>query len=137
MGTNDFPSYRYTDILLIYAEADCRANNKPTADGMEILNMIHRRAYGKDPLVASDVDFQLADYDMNSFINLVLKEGLYEQMDEGKRFFALKRTGKLKEAVKYARGVDVVDTQLLWPIPSIEYLYNKAIDPVKDQNPGY
>lgn len=136
-GTNDWPAYRYTDMLLIYAEADCRVNNGPTADGMEKLNMIHRRAYGKDPAVVSDIDFKVTNYTKETFIDLVLKEGLYEQIDEGKRFFALKRTGKIKEAVKYARGVNVVDTHLLWPIPSIEYLYNKAIDPIKDQNPGY
>jgi starch-binding outer membrane protein, SusD/RagB family len=136
-GTNDWPAYRYTDILLVYAEADCRVNNGPTTDGMEKLNMIHRRAYGMDPDVASAIDFNVADYTKDTFIDLVLKEGLYEQMDEGKRFFALKRTGKIKEAVKYARGIDVVDKHLLWPIPSVEYLYNKAIDPTTDQNPGY
>lgn len=136
-GKNDWPAYRYTDMFLIYAEADCRVNNGPTADGIEKLNMIHRRAYGKDPNVASDIDYKLTDYTESSFIDLVLKEGLYEQMDEGKRKFALIRTGKIKEAVKYARGVGVLDISLLWPIPSIEYLYNNAIDPTKDQNPGY
>lgn len=136
-GTNDWPVYRYTDMFLIYAEADCMLNNGPTADGMEKLNMLHRRAYGKDPAATSEIDFKITEYTKDTFIDLVLKEGLYEQIDEGKRFFALKRTGKIKEAVKYARGVNVVDTQLLWPIPSIEYLYNKAIDPIKDQNPGY
>lgn len=136
-GRNDWPAYRYTDVLLIYAEADCRANNGPTADGMEKLNMIHRRAYGEDPLAASTVDFKLADYNRDTFIDLVLLEGAYEQMDEGKRFFALKRTGKLKDAIKYARGIDLVDNHLLWPIPAVEYLYNGAIDPTTDQNPGY
>jgi len=134
---NDWPAYRYTDVLLMYAEADCQVNNGPSADAVEKLNMVHRRAYGKDPMVASDLDFKPTDYNKNSFIDLVLKEGAYEQMDEGKRFFVLKRTGKLKDAVKYARGIDVVDTHLLWPIPAIEYLYNKAIDPVENQNPGY
>ena len=136
-GRNDWPAYRYTDVLLIYAEADCRANTGPTADGIEKLNMIHRRAYGYDPLILSPIDYKVTDYNKDTFIDLVLKEGCYEQMDEGKRFFALKRTGKLKEAVKYARGIDVVDTHLLWPIPAVEYLYNGAIDPTTDQNPGY
>ncbi|TAL72139.1 MAG: RagB/SusD family nutrient uptake outer membrane protein [Bacteroidetes bacterium] len=134
---NDWPAYRYPDILLFYAEADCMVNNGPTVDGMGKLNMIHRRAYGMDPTVASSIDFNAANYTKDTFLNLVLKEKGYEQMDEGKRYFELKRTGKLKEAVKYARGVDVVDAALLWPIPSVEYNYNKAIDPVKDQNPGY
>ena len=134
---NDYPAYRYPDILLYYAEADCRVNNGPTADGLEKLNMIHRRAYGKDPSVASSIDYNLSDYTEDTFLDLVLKEECYEQMDEGKRYLELKRTGKLKEAVKYARGVDVVDTHLLWAIPSVEFNYNGAIDPITDQNPGY
>ena len=136
-GRNDWPAYRYTDVLLFYAEADSRMNNGPTADGMEKLNMIHRRAYGLDPMAPSAIDYEAANYNNETFIDLVLKEGGYEQMDEGKRFFALRRTGRLKAAVKYARGIDVSDTHLLWPIPATEYLYNGAIDPNTDQNPGY
>ncbi|MEL7589553.1 MAG: RagB/SusD family nutrient uptake outer membrane protein [Prolixibacteraceae bacterium] len=136
-GTNDYPAYRYPDILLFYAEADCRVNNGPTADGMEKLNMIHRRAYGYDPDVASSIDFNINNYDEDSFIDLVLQEGLYEQMDEAKRFLELKRTGKLEEVVKENRGLDVAESHLLFPVPSVEYDYNGAIDPTTDQNPGY
>jgi len=137
VGNNDFPAYRYPDILLFYAEADCRANNGPTAGGMEKLNMIHRRAYGKDPNVTSTIDFKVADYTKDTFIDLVLKEGCYEQFDEAKRFFELRRTGKFQEVIKLNRGIDVTEAVLLWPIPKAEYDYNKAIDPTKDQNPGY
>lgn len=134
---NDFPAYRYPDILLFYAEADCRVNNGPTTDGMEKLNMIHRRAYGNDPNVASSVDFNIGDYSKDTFIDLVLKEGCYEQMDEAKRFFELKRTGKFEEVILENCGITVAVSHLLWPIPNVEYDYNKAIDPTKDQNPGY
>lgn len=136
-ATNDYPAYRYTDILLFYAEAECRINNGPTNDGMEKLNMIHRRAYGYDPNTVSPVDFRLSDYNKDTFIDLLLKEGMYEQIDEAKRFLELKRTGKLKELVKANRGIDVAESHLLFPIPSVEYDYNGAIDPTKDQNPGY
>jgi hypothetical protein len=136
-GKNDFPAYRYPDILLFYAEADCRVNNGPTTDGMEKLNMIHRRAYGFDPNGASSVDFNKNDYNKESFIDLVLQEGMYEQMDEAKRFLELKRSGKLAEIVKMNHGIDVQVGALLWPIPNTEYDYNKAIDPTTDQNPGY
>ena len=136
-GTNDYPAYRYPDILLFYAEADCRVNNGPTADGMEKLNMIHRRAYGYNSKSVSSVDFELSDYGEESFIDLVLQEGLYEQMDEAKRFLELKRTGKLKEVVKENCGIDVTESHLLFPIPSVEYDYNGAIDATTDQNPGY
>jgi len=136
-GTNDYPAYRYPDILLFYAEADCRVNNGPTSDGMEKLNMIHRRAYGYRPTMTSPVDFKLSDYNKESFIDLLLQEGLYEQMDEAKRFLELKRTGKLKEVVKKNCGIDVAESHLLFPVPSVEYDYNGAIDATTDQNPGY
>jgi hypothetical protein len=136
-GDNDYPAYRYPDILLFYAEADCRVNSGPTADGMEKLNMIHRRAYGYDPNTASPVDFDASDYDEDSFIDLILQEGLYEQMDEAKRYLELKRTGKLEEVVLENRGIEVAESHLLFPIPSVEYDYNGAIDATTDQNPGY
>jgi starch-binding outer membrane protein, SusD/RagB family len=133
----DYPIYRYADLLTIYAEADCMANGGPTPDGMEKLNMVHRRGYGYDPTQPSPVDFVAADYNEDTFIDLVLKERLYELFSEHKRFYDLKRTGKLKEVIKDVKGIDVADKHLLWPIPNSEYNYNKAIDEVNDQNPGY
>ena len=135
---NDFPLYRYADVLLLYAEADCRASGSPAADAMEKLNMIHRRAYGKNPVSPdASVDFKLSDYNKDTFVDLVLKERGYETQFEAKRWLDLKRTGKVKEIIKAATGKDVADKHLLWPIPVSELNYNSAIDPVKDQNPGY
>lgn len=134
---NDFPMYRYADLLLLYAEASCQGAGSPTADGMEKLNMVHRRAYGYNLLQPSPVDFKLADYDKESFTTLVIKERGYETQAEGKRWLDLVRTGKVKEYIKAATGKNVADINLLWPIPVTEMNYNKAIDPNKDQNPGY
>ena len=137
ISTCDYPAYRYTDILLFYAEADCRVNDRPTSEGIEKLNMIHRRAYGYDYSIPSPVDYNVSDYTKDSFIELVIQEGLYEQMDEAKRFLELKRTGKLIEYVKKNRNLDVNIAHILFPIPQGEYDYNGAIDPTTDQNPGY
>ena len=135
---NDYPIYRYADLLLLYAEADCRASGSPSADALEKLNMIHRRAYGKNPILPdASVDFKLSDYTKDSFIDLVIKERGYETQIEGKRWLDLKRTGKVKEMIKAAVGKNVADKHLLWPIPVSELNYNSAIDPSKDQNPGY
>ncbi|CAL1516437.1 RagB/SusD family nutrient uptake outer membrane protein [Chitinophaga sp. MM2321] len=138
-GGNDYPMYRYADLLLFYAESASRANNGPTADAMEKLNMVHRRAYGKNPLVAdATVDFKLSDYSSaQSFLDLVVKERGYEDCSEGKRWLDLKRMGIAKDVIKAVKGITVADKHMLWPIPRIEYNYNKAIDPIKDQNPGY
>ncbi|UYQ94142.1 RagB/SusD family nutrient uptake outer membrane protein [Chitinophaga horti] len=138
-GGNDYPMYRYADVLLFYAESVAQAAGAPNADAMEKLNMVHRRAYGKDPLIADPtVDFNLADYaGKQAFIDLVMKERGYETVGEAKRWFDLKRLGIAQQAIKAAKGKDMTQRHLLWPIPVSETNYNKYIDPVKDQNPGY
>ncbi|WP_295117459.1 RagB/SusD family nutrient uptake outer membrane protein [uncultured Chitinophaga sp.] len=138
-AANDYPVYRYADILLFYAEAVAQAESAPTADAMEKLNMVHRRAYGK-PATVPDVatDFNLADYaGKQTFIDLVVKERGYENCGEAKRWLDLKRLGIAQQVVKAVKGKDVAARHMLWPIPQAEINYNKAIDPVKDQNPGY
>lgn len=134
---NDFPLYKYSDILLLYAEAAGRANNGPTALAMERLNMVHRRAYGQAPLAASPVDFKLGDYTAQTFTDLVMKERGYETMYEAKRWLDLKRSGMAKGIIQQVKGKAVADKHLLWPIPLSELNYNKSLDASKDQNPGY
>ncbi|RRA99114.1 RagB/SusD family nutrient uptake outer membrane protein [Larkinella rosea] len=134
---NDDPVYGYSDVLLIYAEAASWAGNGPTAAAVEALNQVHRRAYGKPATSASTVDFKLADYNAATFWDLVLRERAYEFQLSGKRWLDLKRTGKAKAVILAAKGKNVVDKHLLWPIPVSEMNYNKGLDPAKDQNPGY
>lgn len=134
---NDQPWYRYSDVLLIYAEASNEVNNGPTSEAMEMLNQVHRRAYGKDPLPTSDVDFQWNNYSKETFLDLIIKERGYEFQYEGKRWLELKRTGKATEIIKRYKGKDIAEKTYQWPIPVKEFNYNKALDPVKDQNPGY
>lgn len=138
-GGSDIPLYRLADILLYYAEAECRAKGVPTADAMEKLNMVHRRAYGKPSNIPnSEVDFKLSDYNTEAkFIDLVLTERGYETCYEGKRYNDLKRTGKLAEYVLAKRGIVVGVGGYSFAIPSQEFLYNKGMDPNKDQNQGY
>ncbi len=135
---NDFPLYRYGDLLLLYAEAVCRNNNGPNADAMEKVNMVHRRGFGRNSLTPSAIDFQLADYSSSQkFLDLVLKERGYETVGEAKRWLDLKRLGIAKQRINEATGKVVADKHLLWPIPVSEMDYNTAIDPIKDQNLGY
>lgn len=135
-ATNDNPVYRYADILLMYAEAANRVANGPTDLAVECLNQVHRRAYGYPPTQASPVDFKKSDYNTDSFNELVIQERGYETFSEAKRWFDLKRLGA-KERIMQAKGIALAEKHLLWPIPITETNYNKAIDPAKDQNPGY
>ncbi len=134
---NDLPVYRYAEALLFYAEASCLAANGPTEKGVEYLNQVHRRAYGLDAETASPIDFNIADYDTESFQDLVLQERAYEFIFEGKRWYDLKRTGKAAEVVLEAKGITVKEIAYLWPIPDSELDYNQELDASTDQNPGY
>jgi starch-binding outer membrane protein, SusD/RagB family len=136
-GGNDYPWYRYADLLLFHAEVATRTNNAPTPEAVESLNKVHRRAYGYDANSPSPVDFNIANYDAASFIDLVVKERGYETMYEGKRWLDLKRLGIAKERIKEVKNIDIAEKHMMWPIPNSELLYNKALDPAKDQNPGY
>lgn len=135
-GSNDLPIYRYAEVLLIYAEAASRAAGGPTPAAMEVLNQVHRRAYGEDPEQPSPVDFELEDYDAEFFLDLVIRERGYEFQFEGKRWLDLKRTGKAAETILDVRGIQVAERHYLWPIPVDELNFNKAMGP-EDQNPGY
>lgn len=139
---NDFPVYRYADALLYYAEAICRRAGRPDATAVEMVNRVHRRAYGLPVTQPHASDYVLADYDTaDKFMDLVLKERGYETVFEGKRYTDLKRCGKLAEYAVNAGRVnsedEVRDAAYWWPIPSDEFNYNTALDPAKDQNPGY
>lgn len=138
----DYPVYRYADVILYYAEAICRNNGKPNNTAMEMVNMVHRRAYGLRHTVPHSSDYKLSDYDtVDKFIELLLKERGYETVFEGKRYCDLKRCGKLAEYAQRAGRIatvsEVGDAAYWWPIPTDEFNYNTALDPTKDQNPGY
>ena len=135
---NSNPLIRLPDVLFTYAEAITKATGAPTADAMEMLNRIHRRAYGYDPNSPSEVDFKLGNYgSVDKFMDLLIKEQAYECMNEMKRWFFLCRLGIAKDQIKKIKGIDVAEKHMLFPIPTTEFDYNEALDPSKDQNPGY
>lgn len=134
---NDNPIYRYAEVLLIYAEAANRAENRVSSATLEALNKVRRRGYGFNPAVPSIVDYTAVDYATTPFLDLVMKERVYEFPFEGKRWLELKRTGKASELVLANKGLTIAPKHLLWPIPLGELDYNDALDPTTDQNPGY
>lgn len=135
---NDWPVIRYPDVLLNYAEAVARQSNGATAEAIEAVNIIHRRAYGLNPTESSDIDFKVADYStLDKFLKLVVDEQGYECMNEAKRWLYLCRVGISKDRIKEYKNKEVKDIHYLWPIPTTEFEYNEALDENTDQNPGY
>lgn len=133
---NDFPLYRYAEVLLCFAETEARTNGI-TAEALEAVNKVKRRAYGLAADTPSDIDYQAALFTTESFIDTILQERAYEFQFEGKRWFDLKRSGKAAEILQANKGISIVDKHFLWPIPLPELNYNEALDPSADQNPGY
>ena len=133
---NDFPIYRYPDALFIYAEASNQVSG-PSALALERLNMVKRRGYGYPSASPSPVDYTMANAgSAQAFRDLILKERAYEFLCENKRWFDLVRTKTVKPVIKAAKGIDVPDYFLLFPIPQQEIDNNDEIGPT-DQNPGY
>jgi starch-binding outer membrane protein, SusD/RagB family len=128
------PIYRVTEAFLFYAEAVSMAEGGPSSLALERLNMIKRRAYGYDPTAVSPVDYP-SGLSSVAFRDAVIQERAYEFITERRRWFDLKRTGKVKEAFA-AAGKTILDQRLLWPIPEDEINNNPGINQ-KDQNPGY
>jgi len=133
---NDFPLYRYPDVLFLFAEADAHVNGV-TAEGVEAVNQVKRRSYGLDSHTPSAIDYQASTLTTESFLDTILQERAYEFQFEGKRWFDLKRSGKAAAIILANKGKTIAEKHYLWPIPLSELNFNQAMDATTDQNPGY
>ncbi|GAB4036244.1 RagB/SusD family nutrient uptake outer membrane protein [Spirosoma gilvum] len=79
---NDFPIYRYADVLLLLAEAKAKAAVDPSAE----INAIRARAYGTGFTAYTNGSLE-------ANMNAILEEYLREFIGEGKRWWALRRAG--------------------------------------------
>ena len=136
-GFNDFsmPMFRYSEAFLIYAEASCMAEGSPSPLALDRLNTIKRRGYGYDPFSPSPIDYPNG-LGKEEFRDTVLLERAHELMLERRRWYDLKRTGVVAEAIAAAKGKTLIDARLLFPIPQEEINNNPALSQ-SDQNPGY
>jgi len=135
---NDFPIVRYTEILLIYAEATSQANGGPTPDAYEAANRVRRRAYGLPPDQSSEEADLPPGLSASEFQDEILLERAKEFVMEGKRWYDLLRTGKTLEVIRASgdKKAAIQEKHLKWPIPSEEIDNNNAMTQA-DQNPGW
>lgn len=121
---NDFPVYRYADILLTRAEA-LNELSGPTQEAIDLINQVRARA-GVTAL-------KLADFASKDALRAhLLKERGWEFFSEELRRQDLIRHGKFIEYAK-ARGKVAFDHQVLFPLPQSEIDRN----PNLKQNDGY
>ncbi|GAB2775602.1 RagB/SusD family nutrient uptake outer membrane protein [Rhabdobacter roseus] len=120
----NWPLIRYSEVLLILAEALNEVHNGPTPEALEAINQVRRRA--KVPELAATLSQQ-------QFREAILRERGWELAFEGHRRYDLIRLNKLQE-VMAPLGVTVqVPTHNLYPLPQRELDVNKNLQ----QNPGY
>jgi starch-binding outer membrane protein, SusD/RagB family len=159
-GGRDFPVYRYSETLLIAAEAYGRKGDYTKA--AEYINIVRKRAAykageakpkefltveGGDPAnltVSTENDMLITETDINSadkLVNFILDERTRELLGENHRWFDLVRCGKLYERVKAynPKASGIAEYHKLRPIPQavhIDRLVNAG--PLsEEQNPGY
>lgn len=108
----NFIVLRYTDVLLMYAEALNEIEYSGTGEALKYLNSVRKRAglpfYTKDEI-----------NNQASFRNAIMKERRYEFAFENQRWFDLLRTGNAVKIMNAsANGEFTVEPyQLLFPIP--------------------
>jgi len=128
-GSN-FDIIRYSEILLIYAEAVNEVSG-PTSDAYDAINAVRARARNGNENALPD----LTGLSKDEFRDAVLQERRVEFVNEGIRWYDLVRTGKLVEYVKRAKGSDTnpQDFNTVFPIPQRERDVNTNLT----QNNGY
>lgn len=126
-AAKSFPFLRYSDILLIYAEAANHSDNGASEAAYNALNKVRQRA-GLEPL---------SGLTAAEFNEAVLAERRLELCFEGHRWFDLVRTRGLVNAVKsensFSRNAAIEPFHVLFPIPQREMDANAQLS----QNQGY
>ena len=132
----NWPQIRYADVLLIYAEAQNRADGSPNQQAFDAVNAIRRRA--QLPV--------LAGLGQTQFEEAVWRERWHELCYEGVTWFDMVRLRKAYNETtntfenfvghKFPDNPSIVlqEKHLLFPIPTVELRNNPQLTP---QNPGY
>ncbi|MEM9337975.1 MAG: RagB/SusD family nutrient uptake outer membrane protein [Bacteroidota bacterium] len=97
---------RFTDVLLIYAEAQ-----GPTTEGYEAVNRVRTRAGLAD--LAAGLSTEV-------FRNAVIRERSFELAFEGHRLYDLRRTNAIESVLQGQYGKSISSGAYFYPIPAVE-----------------
>jgi hypothetical protein len=116
----NFPVIRYSEVLLILAEAINEVEDTPTPEAYEAINQVRRRAFGSLPVStpATTPGIDLTGLSKLDFRKAIQDERLFEFVQEGKRWYDLVRWGILVEEVSRVSFKSAVSGRnYLYPIP--------------------
>ena len=139
--STNFPVIRYSDVLLMKAEAINEVKHGPTDEAYELVNMVRRRGYGLPVNVPASCDLP-SGLNYSTFTEAIRKERLAELCFEAVRKPDLQRWGIYVESVQkmgnalrvyfpgntyYRVGENCSERNRLFPIPTSEFSLNKNI----------
>ncbi|WP_423146090.1 RagB/SusD family nutrient uptake outer membrane protein [Rubrolithibacter danxiaensis] len=113
-NSTNSPVIRYSDILLVYAEA-----SGPTPEGYAAINKIRNRAGIGD--LAPNLSAQ-------AFRDAVIQERSWELAFEGDRLFDLRRTNSMDKVLVQKYGKTITSGAYFFPIPQQEIDTNPLIN---------
>jgi len=148
-NSTNFPLMRYSDVLLMQAEAINATKHGPDATACEAVNKVRRRAWGLDPEVPNALcDVSGIDSE-DDFLEIIMAERQRELCFEGQLKLDLIRWGIYVSTMnEYGReaaadggsfsyagnsGKNVTERNVVFPIPNTELTVNKLMT----QNPGW
>ena len=94
----DWPMIRFSDILLMFAEADNEINGAPSADAVNAVKLVRNRAYAGNLTEAGTIPT-----DKTGFFNYIVHERLLEFGGEGLRKYDLIRWNLLATKIAETR----------------------------------
>ncbi|WP_036692148.1 RagB/SusD family nutrient uptake outer membrane protein [Pedobacter glucosidilyticus] len=121
-----YPVYRYTDLVLMQAEA--KAHLDQFADALNLVATTVRRRAGIEASTRTQASFTSRD----ELVDYILDERQKELLGEGKRWFDLVRNKRVVKVMGPINGISN-ESQALFPISYIHINQNPNIK----QNPGY
>lgn len=148
-NSTNFPVIRYSDVLLMKAEAINAIKHGPDNEAYEVINQVRRRGYGRSLTTEDAVCDIEKGLDETGFLEAIQEERYREFCFEGIRKLDLIRWGIYVQTMNelgrevnaaggtyaYAgnAGANTTDRNVLFPIPNTELTVNKLMT----QNPGW
>ena len=124
-GVN-WPLIRYSDVLLMFAEADNEINNGPSAQAKAAFEQVRLRAFGGD---ASKIGTTPSD--KAAFFDALVKERALELGDEGIRKYDLIRWNMLAQKLTETKATLTAMGNREAPYDQLpEYMFYKTDEPV-------